>query len=211
MMGSQIMTRRRHLIAVLAAGFLALTCARASATTDDNVQNFINTLSNRAIQEMTAQQTDAERAGKLRPVLDEYFDMPAISKYVLAGYWRKATEAQRTEFTSAFADYLSVTYGKRFSKYSGHKMDIKRIHDDGNGRATAYTVVQVAGEDPVRVDWIIDTVNSQMHILDLRVEGLSLSDTHRQEFASVMQNNGGNVQALIDLLHQKSKLQASTQ
>jgi len=40
---------------------------------------------------------------------------------------------------------------------------------------------------------------------------LSLSDTHRQEFASVMQNNGGNVQALIDLLHQKSKLQASTQ
>ncbi|MET1026884.1 MAG: hypothetical protein ABWY00_06930, partial [Dongiaceae bacterium] len=82
MMGSQIMTGRRHFIAVLAAGFLALTCARASATTDDNVQNFINTLSNRAIQEMTEQQTDAERASKLRPVLDEYFDMPAIAKYV---------------------------------------------------------------------------------------------------------------------------------
>lgn len=205
-MTSHLMIGRRHLVALLAAGFLALTGARAIASNEADVQNFINNLSNRAIQEMSAQQTDADRVAKLRPVLDEYFDMPAIAKYVLAGYWRKATPDQQKEFTSAFADYLSVTYGKRFSKYSGHKMDIRRVHDDGKGRATAYTVIQVEGDDPVRVDWIIDTVNNQLHILDLRVEGLSLSDTHRQEFASVMQNNGGNVQALIDLLHQKSKL-----
>lgn len=207
-MGSMI--GRRHVLTVLVAGFLtvaSLITGGSRAQADDaSIQDFITKLSNQAIQEMSAQQTDAERVAKLRPVLDEYFDMPAIAKYVLAGYWRKATPEQRTEFTSAFADYLSVTYGKRFVKYSGHKLDVKRIHDDGNGRTTAYTVVQVNNEDPVRVDWIIDTVNSQLRILDFRVEGLSLSDTHRQEFASVIQKNGGNVQALIDLLHQKSKL-----
>ncbi len=205
-MMSHIMIGRRHLVALLAAGFLMLTGASAMASSDNDVQSFINSLSDKAIQEMSGQQSDAERVAKLRPVLQQYFDMPAISKYVLAGYWRRATPDQQKEFTDAFTDYLSVIYGKRFAKYSGHKMDIRRVHDDGKGRATAYTMIQVEGEDPVRVDWIIDTVNDQLHVLDLRVEGLSLSDTHRQEFASVMQNNGGNVQALIDLLHQKSKM-----
>ena len=81
-----------------------------------------------------------------------------------------------------------------------------RVHDEGNGNATAFTIVQASGQDPLRVDWIIDTVDNSFHVRDLRVEGLSIADTHRQEFASVIQNNGGDVQKLIDILHQKAKL-----
>ena len=200
--------RRRFL--ALAAGGMFLVGAQgwmAGAQADDQaVLNFVNTLSNTTLQELANPQSDAERVAKLKPILEKYFDMPAIAKYVLGGYWRKASPDQQQAFLSAFTDYISVSYGKRFGQYSGHRMEIKRVHDDGDGHATAFTIVQVEGQDPTRVDWVIDTVNNSFHILDLRVEGLSLSDTHRQEFASVIQNNGGNVQALIDLLHQKAKL-----
>jgi phospholipid transport system substrate-binding protein len=204
-MVSHFIIGRRSLIALLAAGMLMVGGVGAKAD-DKSVQDFVNTLSNTTLQQLSGQQSDAERIAKLRPILDKYFDMPAISKYVLGGYWRKATPEQQKEFIAAFTDYVSVSYGKRFGQYSGQKMDIKRVHDDGDGHATAFTIVQVSGEDPARVDWIIDTVDNSFHVLDLRVEGLSLSDTHRQEFASVIQNNGGDVQKLIDILHEKAKL-----
>jgi phospholipid transport system substrate-binding protein len=204
-MVSQFNIGRRSLFALVAAGMLMVGSVGVKAD-DKSVQDFVNTLSNTTLQQLSGEQSDADRVAKLRPILDKYFDMPAISKYVLGGYWRKASPDQQKAFVAAFTDYISVSYGKRFGQYSGHKMDIKRVHDDGDGHATAFTIVQVAGEDPTRVDWVIDTVDNSFHILDLRVEGLSLSDTHRQEFASVIQNNGGDVQKLIDILHQKAKL-----
>lgn len=200
---------RRRLFALAAAGMLLIGAnglVQGARADDQAVLDFVNTLSNKTLQDLAGQQTDADRVAKLKPILQQYFDMPSIAKYVLGGYWRKATPDQQQAFIAAFTDYISVSYGKRFGQYSGHKMEVKRVHDDGNGHATAFTIVQVEGQDPTRVDWIIDTVDNSFHILDLRVEGLSLSDTHRQEFASVMQNNGGDVQKLIDILHQKAKL-----
>jgi phospholipid transport system substrate-binding protein len=37
----------------------------------------------------------------------------------------------------------------------------------------------------------------------VKIEGLSLADTHRQEFASVINNNGGSVSKLIEILKKK--------
>lgn len=206
---SHVNIARRGLLAMMAAGLLMLggigTAVTAKAD-DQAVQDFVSNLSNKTLAELSNQQTDADRVAKLKPILQQYFDMPAISKYVLGGYWRKATPDQQKAFVDAFTDYVSVVYGKRFGQYTGQKMEIKRVHDEGSGRATAFTVVQAAGQDPLRVDWVIDTVDNAYHILDLKVEGLSISDTHRQEFASVIQNNGGDLQKLIDILHQKSKI-----
>lgn len=196
---------RRSLLGLMAGGLMIVHGATAKAD-DKAVQDFVSTLSNTTLQQLSGQQSDADRVAKLKPILQQYFDMPAISKYVLGGYWRKATPQQQQDFVAAFTDYVSVTYGKRFGQYSGQQMQIKRVHDEGDGNATAFTVVQATGQDPLRVDWIIDTVDNSYHVRDLRVEGLSIADTHRQEFASVIQNNGGDVQKLIDLLHQKAKL-----
>ena len=204
-MFSHVKIGRRGLFALLAAGMLAAGGIKAQAD-DKAVEDFVNTLSNTTLQQLSGQQSDADRVTKLKPILQKYFDMPAISKYVLGGYWRKATPQQQQEFIDVFTDYVSVTYGKRFGQYSGQQMQIKRVHDEGNGNATAFTIVQASGQDPLRVDWIIDTVDNSFHVRDLRVEGLSIADTHRQEFASVIQNNGGDVQKLIDILHQKAKL-----
>lgn len=204
-MFSHVKIGRRGLFALLAAGMLVVGGVNAKAD-DKAVEDFVNTLSNTTLQQLSGQQTDADRVAKLKPILQKYFDMPAISKYVLGGYWHKATPQQQQEFVDTFTDYVSVTYGKRFGQYSGQQMQIKRVHDEGGGNATAFTIVQANGQDPLRVDWIIDTVDNSFHVRDLRVEGLSIADTHRQEFASVIQNNGGNVQALIDILQKKAKL-----
>jgi phospholipid transport system substrate-binding protein len=63
--------------------------------------------------------------------------------------------------------------------------------------------VQLPNGEPARVDWTIEAAGDSYKIADVKVEGLSLADTHRQEFASVINNNGGSVGKLIEILKKK--------
>ena len=196
-------TRRLLLAAGLALfGWTAAPAVQASA----DPTAFIEEVSNKAITEMApaAQETDQQRAAKLKPLLEQYFDMPAIAKYMLGSYWRKATPEEQTDFTAALTDFLALSYGKRFSTYTGHEMEIGRVRDEGDGRSIVFSTVKLPSGDPARVDWIIEQAGSTYKIADVKVEGLSLADTHRQEFASVISSNGGSVSKLIEVLKKKT-------
>lgn len=195
-------TRRLFLAAGVA--LLGWTLAPAVQASADPAA-FIQEVSNKAITEMApaAQETDKQRAAKLKPLLQQYFDMPMIAKYMLGSYWRKATPEEQTEFTSVLTDFLALAYGKRFASYTGHQMDIGRVRDEGDGRSVVFSTVKLPNGEPARVDWTIEQAGSGYKIADVKVEGLSLSDTHRQEFASVISNNGGSVSKLIDVLKKK--------
>ena len=49
---------------------------------------------------------------------------------------------------------------------------------------------------PIRVDWRV----RRGKVIDVIVEGVSMSVTQRSEFASIIQRNGGKVSALINHL-----------
>ena len=194
----------RRLFLAAGAALLGWTLAPAVQASADPAA-FIQEVSNKAITEMApaAQETDKERAAKLKPLLEQYFDMPTIAKYMLGSYWRKATPEEQTEFTSVLTDFLALAYGKRFASYTGHQMEIGRVRDEGDGRSVVFSKVKLPNGEPARVDWTIEQAGSSYKIADVKVEGLSLADTHRQEFASVISNNGGSVSKLIDVLKKK--------
>lgn len=197
------MSSRRLLIAagLMLFGWSHAPAAQASA----DPTAFIEEVSSKAITEMApaTQETDQQRAAKLKPLLERYFDMPAIARYVLGAYWRKATPEEQSEFTAVLTDFLALAYGKRFATYTGHDMAVERVRDEGDGRTTVFSTVQLPNGEPARVDWTIEQAGDTYKIADVKVEGLSLADTHRQEFASVISKNGGSVSALIDVLKQK--------
>jgi phospholipid transport system substrate-binding protein len=199
------MLSRRLLVAagVVLFGWSLAPAAQASA----DPSAFIQEVSSKAITEMApaAQESDKQRAAKLKPLLERYFDMPTIARYMLGTYWRRATPEEQTEFTAVLTDFLALAYGKRFATYTGHQMDIGRVRDEGDGRSIVFSTVKLPSGEPARVDWTIDQAGDTFKIADVKVEGLSLADTHRQEFASVISRNGGSVSALIDVLKKKVK------
>jgi phospholipid transport system substrate-binding protein len=96
---------------------------------------------------------------------------------------------------------MSAVYGKRFAEYSGQSLAIQKVREAGD-LSTVFTIVKGAEGEP-RVDWDVSTAGGNKMITDVRVEGLSLAETHRQEFSSVISSNGGKVSALIDILKKK--------
>jgi phospholipid transport system substrate-binding protein len=197
------MSTRRLLIAAGLVLFGWTAAPAAQASTDPT--SFIEEVSSQAITKMepAATETDQQRADKLKPLLEKYFDMPAIAKYMLGSYWRKATPEEQADFTSVLTDFLALAYGKRFANYTGHQMAVGRVRDEGDGRSVVFSTVKLPSGDPARVDWTIEQVGDGYKIADVKVEGLSLADTHRQEFASVINNNGGSVSKLIEILKKK--------
>ena len=162
---------------------------------------FIGSLSQQAITELTSATTDKERAAKLLPILQKYFDMPKLAKHTLGLYWKRATPEEQTAYVAVFTEYMSAVYGKRFAEYSGQSLAVQKVRETGE-TSTVFTIVKGAQGEP-RVDWDVNTAGGNNTITDVRVEGLSLAETHRQEFASVISSNGGKVQALIDILKKK--------
>lgn len=187
--------------AVAISLFAPLALVRPAAADAAALEMFIKGLSSRAITDLSAASTDKERADKLLPILQEFFDMPGLARHTLGAYWRRATAEEQADYIEVFTRYMSAVYGKRFSEYSGQSLAVQRVREDG-AKATIFTIVEGAEGQP-RVDWDVATVDGQQLITDVRVEGLSLAETHRQEFTSVISSKGGKVQALIDILKKK--------
>ena len=48
--------------------------------------------------------------------------------------------------------------------------------------------------------WVVDGTDGQPRIVDVVAEGVSLRQTQRSDYASYIQQHGGNVEALIQAL-----------
>jgi phospholipid transport system substrate-binding protein len=196
------MQNRRTFLATAAAVAAYLTSVPAWAATD--LSAFVNQVADESITTLSkADPTDPARAAALKPILLKYFDMPGLARHVLGAYWKKIPADQQEAFVAQFTNYIASVYGQRFKAYKGQKLEVKRVRDQG-ATATVFTAVADGEDAGARVDWEISNPGSDPRIADIRVEGLSLADTHRQEFTSVLSQHNGDIKALMGILKNKS-------
>src|SRR5215510_6496476 len=106
---------RRFFLAAMAALLAFPTFAHAAVATAE-AQKFIGSLGDAAISSLTgANLSEGERENRFRSLLESHFDLPGISKFVLARYWRAASDAERADFRRLFETLLVQAYAKRFA------------------------------------------------------------------------------------------------
>ena len=196
------MDRRSFLAAV--AGLLSLpSLAQAGAAAAD-AQKFIDNLGEATIGSLTGSSlSEAERGTRFRSLLESQFDMPGISKFVLARYWRVASDAERADFQRLFEDLLVQAYAKKFTDFAGERFQVAGSQANDDDSITVNSLINRPNGDVVRLDWRVADAGG-LKISDLIVDGVSLRTTYRSDVASVIQNEGGKVLELIDALRQKT-------
>jgi phospholipid transport system substrate-binding protein len=201
------MQRRLFLVATSAAALLARLPAYAAASADD-ARGFISGLGADAISSLTgAGLSETERETRFRALLVAHFDMPGIAKFVLGRYWKLATDDQKTEFQKLLETLLVQSYAKAFAHYSGEKFSVENARANDDGSLLVNSVIDRTNGDVIHLDWRVEDQENTMRITDLLVEGVSLRTTHRSDFASAIQSNGGTVAGLLDALRQKTSSQ----
>jgi phospholipid transport system substrate-binding protein len=184
---------------------VAVAAGAAPARAADDAAGFISDLGQRTVQVLAAKASESEREAKFRALFDEGFDVPAISRFVLGNYWRIATEEQRRSFITLFEVYVVHAYAVRFNEYSGQQLKVTASRPEGDDSALVQSVIaQPSGAPPLRVDWRVGKTAKGFKIIDVVVEGVSMAVTQRQEFSSVIQRNGGEIDAVLKLLRKKT-------
>ena len=191
------------ILAVLLA--VATIGAPAQLRAADDAAGFISDLGQRTVQLLAAKAPENERDAKFRAIFEEGFDIPMISRFVLGGYWRTVSEAQRQDFTALFETYVIRAYAVRFNDYGGQQLKVTaaRTEDEDNSMVQS-VIARPSGAPPIKVDWRVNRTAKGFKITDVVVEGVSMAVTQRQEFASVIQRNGGQIDALLKLLREKT-------
>ena len=63
---------------------------------------------------------------------------------------------------------------------------------------------QNEGAPPVRVNWRVARKDAMYKIVDVVVEGTSMSNTLRSDFGSIIRQRGNKVSGLIEALREKT-------
>lgn len=191
---------------------VALIIVVAPARADQHLvpsSEFIQSLADRAIATLTAEdQTPEMRREKFRSLFREGFAINGIARFVLGRYWRRATEDDRTEYLALFEDVIVNTWADRFSSYSGEKFTVQNAVDAPSAHeAESVAIVRsLFFSDPqtqIRIDWRVASRGDIYKITDVMVEGISMANTQRDEFSSVIRSNSGQIDALLEILRKK--------
>ena len=197
---------------VFAGPLIALIIAVAPARADQHLApsaEFIRSLAERAITTLTTEgKTTEMRRDQFRDLFREGFAINGIARFVLGRYWRRASEDDRIEYLALFEDVIVNTWAGRFSSYLGEKFTVQNAVDAPSAHeaervAIVHSLFFSDLQTPIRIDWRVASRGDIYKITDVMVEGISMANTQRDEFASVIRNNSGQIDALLEILRKK--------
>ena len=135
---------------------------------------------------LAAKASQAERTQRFRAMFKEYFDLPAIAKFVLGRYARNVSPEDQTKFDALFEDVVVYTWARRFSEYNGQTLKVASSAPDGaDGAIVKSTVVSNSGEN-IAVDFRLRKRPNGYKGVDVIIAGVSMALTYRQEYGTVL-------------------------
>jgi len=149
------------------------------------------------------QLTAQEKTRRFRHLLNQSFALKGIAQFALGRYWRQADLPQRRRYLNLFEDYIVNSYAARFGNYSGESFAVLEERINERGWATVSTRIQRPSGQPVEIIWHLRERLGAVRIVDVMVEGISMSLTQRSDFAAAIRTAGGNLDAFLDALEAK--------
>lgn len=156
-------------------------------------EDFVARLGNDIIKILVNKSAPMEdRKQEFRGVLQSNFDIPSIGKFVLARYWRQASDAQKKEYLELFEDAIVDNYAAQFDNYNNETLNVESARRARDGGVIIVSkIVRHGNTPPLQVDWKVFNTKAGMRVLDIVVNGVSMSISQRSEYASAIKSKGG--------------------
>jgi phospholipid transport system substrate-binding protein len=142
------------------------------------------------------------RKSEILTIVDEYFNFEEMGKRALGRSWKEQSPENRLEFIKLFKLLLFNTYISRVERYTGENE--KAVYDSEKLEgeyALVKTHVTLQGNQNVALDYRLHQENGQWKVYDVVVEGISLVENYRSQFASILSN--GTFDVLLKKLREK--------
>ncbi len=183
-------------------GIIILFALSINAQTSNysNEEKFVSTFTEEAISILSNDTiNDSEKTRAFTSLVMSSIDLPLISKFVLARSWKESSDDQKQRYLIAFKDYFVNSYANKLDQYSGEKISIIDSEEVGKYVIVNSNIVR-EGTDTLKINlkWRLLNRDSQIKIIDLNIEGISLIIAQREEFQSFLANNNYDLDKLIE-------------
>ena len=191
------MNLRNYLIRVSLILFISFSFTEKSLSVEPG--QFIQSIVNEASQVLVTNITKEEKMDKLKSIAIKSVDIKGIGLYSLGSHRKNLSDGQKEEYNDLFRKYFLKSFASRLSDYTDPKINVLSQKKLNEKYTMVSSLLVATGKTPeVTIDWRVYTKNpDQPLIRDLIIEGLSLAKTQKEEFNSVIQSNGGDINALF--------------
>ena len=191
------MNLRNYLIKVSLILFISFSFTEKSLSVEPS--QFIQSIVDEASQVLVTNITKEEKMDKLKSIAIKSVDIKGIGLYSLGSHRKNLSDGQKEEYNDLFRKYFLKSFASRLSDYTDPKINVLSQKKLNEKYTMVSSLLVATGKTPeVKIDWRVYTKNpDQPLIRDLIIEGLSLAKTQKEEFNSVIQSNGGNINALF--------------
>ena len=167
---------------------------------------FVQSTVNRASKLLSENITKDEKIEKLKLIAKDTVDIKGIGLYTLGGARKNLTDEEKSIYSVRFENYFLKSFSSRLAEYTNPEIDVFAKEVLNKNYTIVNSVLKATSERPeIKIDWRIYTKNpDQPLIRDLIIEGLSLARTQKEEFASVLSSNDGDINALFKTLEEFS-------
>lgn len=147
--------------------------------------------------------SQAEAREKCRALLAWAFDVPAMGKEALGMAWAKSSEKERAEYLQAFEEDVVTAYLRRMSA-PGTSLTFVGIRPPVEGHQLAASRRSIPGKQDQIWIWWMRPDGDSWRIDDLLLDGHSAVNTAANEYFNVLQNNHGDMNALLAFMRKRA-------
>lgn len=200
---------KNWMAAALLAAALCLNfgnTAQAGASTKDDVSAFIDSVAKQALSIVANKNSDrAERQRQLQSMFEQHVDVNWIAQFVLGRSWKTTTEEQKARYLATYRTFLVKNYTGNFEDFTDAKYEIVRTEEAGKPNEYTTTMkLKRPGQQDIIVQYRLRAEDKGgFKVIDIIAEGISLINSQRSEFSSVVSRNG--IDYLIERIEEKVK------
>ena len=162
-------------------------------------KQFITEVVNEAKKILVETNSQTFKEEKLSEIALKAADINGIGYYTLGKYRKEMSDEELEKYSTLFKKYFLKSFTSRLTDYSDPKIEVVGV-DVLNSKYTIVKSLLLATDKKpeVKIDWRVYTKNPDKPLIrDLMIEGLSLARTQKEEFASVIESNNGDVKELF--------------
>ena len=184
--------------------FFSFILPSASDSYSSDPKQFISEIVVEAKKILVGTNSKEFKTKKLSEMALRTVDIKGIGYYTLGNYRKNLSDDQMKEYLALFEKYFLKSFTSRLTDYSEPKINVL----SAEVLNTKYTIVKslllATNKKPeVKIDWRVYTKNPDKPLIrDLIIEGLSLARTQKEEFASVIESNNGDITKLFITLEE---------
>ena len=160
---------------------------------------FVQSTVNRASKVLSENISKEEKINELKLIAKETVDIKGIGFYTLGSARKNLNEDNKKKYSQLFENYFLKSFSSRLAEYTNPEIDVKSKEILSANYTIVNSILKKTSErSEVKIDWRIYTKDPENPLIrDLIIEGLSLARTQKEEFASVIEANNGDVTKLF--------------